>query len=82
MASNVTVRLRLKGLNALMTSRPVASEVIKRAQAIQEAAGENFEVNVVPHKYTARAYVRAANAAGAREEARDKRLTRAIDAGR
>lgn len=82
MASNVTVRLKLRGLNALMTSRSVTSDVIKRAQAIQNAAGENFEVNVVPHKYTARAFIRPKNYEGAVQEAREKRLLRAIDAAR
>lgn len=79
--ANVTVKLKLRGLNALMTSREVTSEVVKRANAVQRAAGANFEVNVVPHKYTARAFIRPANAAGAKEEARDKRLTRALNAG-
>lgn len=82
MANKVSVRLKLKGLNALMTSAPVVSEVVRRAQKIRDAAGENFEVNVVPHRYTARAYIRAANAEGAIEEARDKRLTAALNAGR
>ena len=80
--ADVSVRLKLRGLNALMTSRPVTAEVVRRARKIQEAAGPDFEVNVVPHKYTARAYVRAANARGAVLEARDKVLTRSLNAGR
>ena len=82
MANTVRVQLKLRGLNALMTSPPVVSEVARRAQAIQRAAGEDFEVNVVPHKWTARAFIRAKNARGAREEARNKVLTRAVDAAR
>lgn len=80
--ADTKVKLNLRGLNALMTSREVTAEVVKRAQAIQRAAGPNFEVNVVPHKFTARAFIRPANVEGAKEEARDKRLTRALNAGR
>lgn len=82
MANKVNVRLKLKGLNALMTSPPVVSEVVRRAQKIRDAAGDDFEMNVVPHRYTARAYVRAANFEGAKREARDKVLTRALNAAR
>ena len=78
----MAVRLNLRGLNALMTSPPVTAEVVRRAQAIQRAAGPEFEVNVVPHRYTARAYVRAKSAKGRRQEARDKVLTRAVDSAR
>lgn len=80
--AGVDVRLMLRGINALMTSSAVTAEVVRAARKIQRAAGDDFEVNVVPHKYTARAYVRAANARGAREEARNKVLTRALDAAR
>lgn len=77
----VRVKLNLRGVNTLMTSAPVQSMVAQRAARIARAAGPNFEYVVNPHKYTARAYVRPANAEGAKEEARDKTLTRAISAG-
>lgn len=80
--TDVNVQLKLRGLNALMTSPPVTAEVVRRARAIQTAAGADFEVNVVPHKWTARAFIRAKNERGAREEARNKVLTRSIDAAR
>lgn len=80
--ADVNVRLKLRGLNAVMTSREVTAEVVKAAQKIQRAAGDDFEVNVVPHRYTARAYVRPKNARGAREEARNKVLTRALNAAK
>lgn len=78
----VQVKLNIRGINAVMTSAPVADEVARRAYRIAGAAGPNFEMVVKPHRYTARAYVRAANDEGRKEEARDKKLTRAIDAGR
>lgn len=80
--ADVNVRLKLRGINAVMTSREVTAEVVKAAHRIQRAAGDDFEVNVVPHKYTARAYVRPKNARGAREEARNKVLTRALNAAK
>lgn len=82
MVSDVTVRLKLRGLNQLMTSRGVTAAVVRRAQAMQKAAGDNFEVNIVPHKYTARAFIRPSNYKGRVEEAREKRLMRSIDAAR
>lgn len=81
--SNVTgLRLKLRGINAIMTSRGATGAVIKTANRIQRAAGDDFEVNVVPHRWTARAYVRPKNARGAREEARNKVLTRALNAAK
>lgn len=82
MASDVTVRLKLRGLNQLMTSSGATAAVVRRAQAMQKAAGENFEVNIVPHKYTARAFIRPKNYEGRVQEAREKRLMRSIDAAR
>lgn len=76
------VVLKLRGLNELMRSPGVTAEVVRRARRMQAAAGENFEVVVYPHRWTARAYVQSKGAAGAEDEARDKRLTRAIDAAR
>lgn len=80
--ANVRVQLKLGGLNALMTSREATAAVIRAANKIQAAAGEDFEVDVVPHRWTARAYVRAKNARGMREEARNKVLTRAVNAAK
>lgn len=80
--NNVRVKLKIRGINQVMTSRGATDEVASRAQRIARAAGPNFEAVVKPHKHTARAYVRPANREGAEQEARDKTLTRAIDAGR
>ena len=80
--ANVRVQLKLRALNELMTSREATAPVVKAANKIQAAAGDDFEVNVVPHRWTARAYVRAKNARGMREEARNKVLTRALNAAK
>lgn len=76
------VKLNLRGINALMRSEPVQSVVDERGRRIAAAAGANFEYVARPHRWVARGFVQPANFEGAREEARTKRLTRALDAGR
>lgn len=78
----VRVKLNLRGLNQLMSSAPVQRLVDERAGLIAAAAGENFEAVSKPHRWTARAFVQPANGTGAREEARDKKLTGALNAAR
>lgn len=80
--ADVKVKLRIKGLNALMTSPPVVSIVAQRAARIAKAAGPDFEMVVKPTNRVARAFVRSKGAAGAKAEARNKVLTMALDAGR
>lgn len=80
--ANVRVTLKLNGLNELMRSKPVQDMLNERANRIARAAGGNFEAVARPHKWTARAYVQPTGIEGMREEARDKRLTGAIDAAR
>lgn len=70
-------KLNIRAINRLMTSQPVTAEVARRAHRIRAAAGDDFEVVVNPHKWTARAYVRATK--GGTDPGR---LLRAIDAGR
>lgn len=82
MSAITGLRLKLRGVNAVMTSPGATAAVVRGAKRIQQAAGDDFEVNVVPHRWTARAYVRAKNARGMREEARNKTLTRALNAAK
>lgn len=72
------VRLNLRGINEIMTSRPVTALVVREARRMATEAGPNFEANIVPHKWTARAYVRPANVAGMREQADNAVLERVI----
>lgn len=80
--SNVTVKLKLKGINALMTSPGVTAEVARRVKRGASAAGSGFEGVVVPHKWTARGYVRTRDDAGKRDQANNQSLMRALDAMR
>jgi len=76
------VTLNLKGINALMSSDAVQSIVDERGRRIAAAAGPDFEYVPRRHRWTARGYVQPANLEGAKQEARDKRLTGALDAAR
>ena len=78
MASVRDVKLKLLGLNVLMRSEQAQRVVDQHGQRIARAAGENFEYVRSPHKWTARGFVQAKNARGRRQEAREKRLTRAV----
>lgn len=75
------VKLNLRGINALMTGPAVTGEVVRRARLMAQQAGSNFEADIVPHKYTARAYIRPANAAGRREQAEEAVLERVMGSG-
>ncbi len=74
----VSVRLNIRGINKIMTSPEVTAIVARRARMMAEQAGPDFEANIVPHKYTARAYVRAANAQGAKRQADEAVLERVL----
>ena len=80
--ADVKVKLKLKGINAVMTSPGAIAEVARRAQRMASAAGEGFEAVVNPHRWTARAFVRTADAPGRKRQADDAVLERALDAGR
>ncbi|GAA1579240.1 hypothetical protein ACIFOC_00443 [Leucobacter aridicollis] len=57
---DVKVKLKLTGLNKLMTSAPVQSRVNEQAARVSAAAGSKFEMVVQgkrPSRRTARAYV-------------------------
>lgn len=82
MAEKPTVKLKLAGLNQVMRLPDVQRLLDERGRRAAAAAGPNFEYVASPHRWTARGFVQPANAEGAREEAKDKKLTRAIDAAR
>lgn len=78
MAGISKVKLNLRGLNRIMASNSSQSLVDKQGEAMARRAGANFEYVQRRHKWTARGFVQPANAEGAKEEARSKRLTRAL----
>lgn len=79
--SNLTVKLKLTGLNKLMRSAPVQAEVNRRGARIAAAAGKKYRLVVRPHRYTARAYVEPVEGAKI-TDADQARLLRALDAAK
>lgn len=76
------VKLKLKGVNELMRSEPVQSELDRVGRRMAAAAGDGVEYQPRPHKWTARGYVQTRTASARRREAEDKTLTAALSAGR
>jgi len=77
--SKVRVQLKLKGLNALMTSAPVQAEVDRVGRRIARSAGDGFAYSEAkPHKWTARGFVQTNSPEGARRQAEDAVLERAM----
>lgn len=82
MADDIKVKLKLRGINAVMKSSEVQAEVVRRARRMANAAGEGFEAVIQSGKYTARAVVRTADATGRKRQAEEAVLERSLDAGR
>lgn len=76
--SDVKVKLNIRGINAVMSGAGATGAVAREARRMAQAAGSNFEANVVPHRWTARAFIRPANAAGRREQADNAVLERVL----
>lgn len=76
--TSIRIKLNLAGLNKLMRSAEVQAVVDRRGEAMARAAGEDFEYVPSPHKWVARGFVQPKNARGRRQEAIEKRLTRAL----
>ena len=57
MANDVNVRLNLRGLNRLMRSDTMQSEVNAQAARVAARAGSKFQVHPSKHRWTARAFV-------------------------
>lgn len=78
MASIGSVRLNLRTINSIMSSQAAQRVVDDEGRDMARRAGDDFEYVASPHKWTARGFVQPANFEGAKQEARDKRLTRSI----
>lgn len=82
MASSLRIELNKAGVRALLVSPEIQADLKTRADRIAQAAGEGFEAEVGTGANRARAIVRTATFEARRAEARDRVLTRALDAGR
>lgn len=81
--ADVTVKLKIGGIRALLKSRPVQSDLAARAARMAREAGEGFESVVKPHRYTSRAFVQTdmENDVGRRRQASEHVLQRVLGAG-
>lgn len=80
--SVMKIKLNRAGIRQLLKLPEVQADLARRAQAIATAAGPGMEVNQQIGANRARASVRTETTAARLAEARDRTLTRAIDAGR
>ena len=76
MADDFKVRLRIGGLNRVM--RAAQPELDRVGRQLASRAGDGFEYEADPHKWTARGYVQTKNARGRRREAIEKVLVRLV----
>jgi hypothetical protein len=80
--ANTRIVLNRAGVKALLRSPEVVADLKRRAEAIAAVAGEGNEVEVAVGPTRARAAVVTKTFDAMRDEATDRSLTRAIDAGR
>jgi hypothetical protein len=78
----VRIEMNSKGMQALLKSSEVQDDLKERANRIAAAAGKGFEVQNTVGKTRAHSSVNSMTPEAWRAEAKDKKLTRAIDAGR
>lgn len=80
----VKIELNTAGVRALLKSEAVLQDLVRRGEAIASSAGgsPDFTVNASIGRNRARVHVVTETPRGRRLEARDRTLTRAIDAGR
>jgi hypothetical protein len=76
------LKLNPAGVKELLKSEGVLADLADRADAIAEAAGPGFESDWERGPNRARASVRTTDFESRKAEAKDRALTRAIDAGR
>lgn len=82
MAARVRVVVNRAAVRGLLRSPEMERELRQRAEKIADQAGEGFEADSDIGPNRARASVRTTTAAARRAEAKERALTRALDAGR
>lgn len=84
MAQKIRVKINSKGAVAVLKSEAVQANLLGRAQRAAAAAGggPDFEASVTVGKNRARASVVTATHEGRQAEAKDRVLTKSLDAAR
>lgn len=78
----IKITLNRAGVLALLRGPEMQAELKARAGRIAAAAGEGFEATTSVSATRAHATIRSATFAARAAEARDRALTKALDAGR
>lgn len=78
----VVIKLNRAGVRELLRSKEVQDDLAARAERIAAAAGDGFDASSFVGANRARASVMAVSIEARIAEAKDRTLTRAIDAGR
>lgn len=82
MARDVKVEINKAGAAALLKSPGIGNDLLRRARRIAAVAGPGMVASGQVGRTRARAGVVTATAEAMAAEARERRLTRALDAGR
>jgi hypothetical protein len=80
--ANVRIKLNSAGIRQLLRSSEMEADLRRRAERIAATAGEGFEASSMVGPNRARASVITTTYEAMAAEAQERRLTRAIDAGR
>ncbi|QTV79484.1 hypothetical protein [Microbacterium sp. NIBRBAC000506063] len=82
MAGKMRIQINKPGVLALLNAPEVAADLTSRGNRMAAAAGDGFEVDTTSNRDRAVVFVRTATVDAMRAEAKDRSLTRSIDAGR
>lgn len=84
MAKKVTIKFDYKAFNAYRKSPEVRAEIERRTRAVSDAAGgeDDYPVEILENKNRVWGKVETGTWEAQEEEAANKTLTRALDAGR
>lgn len=82
MAMKVRIELDSKGIEQLLRSSEVEADLRRRAAAIARAAGDGMHHGTVQGRDRVAGQVWTGTVQARRAEAKDRALTRALDAGR
>lgn len=82
MAQTVRIVLNRQGVRDLLRSHEVSADLERRAKRIANAAGDGMEVEATTGRNRARVSVRTATTEAILAEAKERTLTKSLDAGR
>jgi len=84
MAKSIRIKMNSAGARGTLNSSAVRADLKRRGEAIAQTAGggDDFKANFGRSGDRAVIFIRTASDAGREAEAKDRALTRALDAGR